>query len=165
MAGSEQASELDQELIASLERFDGMLASEQQTAAQARVEAEAAAEAAAGSSVGSGGFGDDDSGFGDPVGGAQTGEEPAAASRGSESGQGNADESSGEETETTPGSSAGDGSGGGSRVPPDIPDGSDDDIVARQLREAAMNEEDPELREKLWDEYREYKAAAKKKSG
>jgi protein-S-isoprenylcysteine O-methyltransferase Ste14 len=26
-----------------------------------------------------------------------------------------------------------------------------------------MNEEDPELREKLWDEYREYKAAAKKK--
>jgi hypothetical protein len=35
--------------------------------------------------------------------------------------------------------------------------GADDDIVARQLREAAMKEQDPELREKLWDEYRKYK--------
>ena len=33
----------------------------------------------------------------------------------------------------------------------------DDDIVARQLREAAENETDPELREKLWKEYEEYK--------
>ncbi len=33
----------------------------------------------------------------------------------------------------------------------------DDDIVARQLREAAENETDPELREKLWKKYREYK--------
>lgn len=41
--------------------------------------------------------------------------------------------------------------------PADIPDGSDDDVVARQLREAAMREPDPELREKLWDEYRKYK--------
>ena len=33
----------------------------------------------------------------------------------------------------------------------------DDDIVARQLREAAMREPDPEIREALWDEYRKYK--------
>ncbi len=33
----------------------------------------------------------------------------------------------------------------------------DDDIVARQLREAAENETDPELKEKLWKEYDEYK--------
>jgi hypothetical protein len=46
------------------------------------------------------------------------------------------------------------------RVPPDVGDGSDDDVVARQLREAAMKEDDPELREKLWDEYREYKKSA-----
>ncbi len=32
-----------------------------------------------------------------------------------------------------------------------------DDIVARQLREAAENETDPELKEKLWKEYEEYK--------
>jgi len=45
------------------------------------------------------------------------------------------------------------------RVPEDIPDAQDDDIIARQLREAAMNEPDPELREKLWEEYRRYKGA------
>ena len=45
----------------------------------------------------------------------------------------------------------------GRSVPDDIPDARDDDIIARQLREAAMNETDPELREKLWEEYRRYK--------
>lgn len=35
--------------------------------------------------------------------------------------------------------------------------GGDDDIVARQLREAAENETDPELKEKLWKEYEAYK--------
>ena len=33
----------------------------------------------------------------------------------------------------------------------------DDDIVARQLREADENETDPELKKKLWKEYEEYK--------
>lgn len=57
----------------------------------------------------------------------------------------------------------GGGAGGGSRgrgaggAPADVPDGSDDDVVARQIREAAMKETDPELREKLWEEYRRYK--------
>ena len=32
-----------------------------------------------------------------------------------------------------------------------------DDIVARQIREAAMSEKDPELRKKLWTEYEKYK--------
>ena len=45
-------------------------------------------------------------------------------------------------------------------VPPDIPDGRDDDIVARQIREAAMREDDPELRKKLWEEYRRYKQSS-----
>ncbi|MXY55161.1 MAG: hypothetical protein F4029_12575 [Gammaproteobacteria bacterium] len=43
-------------------------------------------------------------------------------------------------------------------LPPDQPDARDDDVVARQLREAAMAETDPELREQLWEEYRRYKA-------
>jgi len=45
----------------------------------------------------------------------------------------------------------------GSGVPDNIPDARDDDIIARQLREAAMQEEDPVLQEKLWEEYRKYK--------
>ena len=39
----------------------------------------------------------------------------------------------------------------------DMPDAKDDDVIARQLREAAENETDPELKEKLWEEYRRYK--------
>ncbi|MEH6592351.1 MAG: hypothetical protein V7746_18950 [Halioglobus sp.] len=60
----------------------------------------------------------------------------------------------------------GSGGGGASEVPQntakypppaDIPSGGDDDVVARQLREAAMRETDPAVREKLWEEYRKYK--------
>lgn len=61
------------------------------------------------------------------------------------------------------------GGGGASRIPQetakyppptDIPSGNDDDVVARQLREAAMRESDPAVREKLWDEYRKYKGVS-----
>ncbi len=45
----------------------------------------------------------------------------------------------------------------GNPIPEDIPDARDDDIIARQLREAAMQEEDPVLKEKLWEEYKRYK--------
>ena len=44
-----------------------------------------------------------------------------------------------------------------SRTPDDIVVDQYEDIVARQLREAALAESDPELRERLWDEYRKYK--------
>jgi hypothetical protein len=46
---------------------------------------------------------------------------------------------------------------GDDTAPTNLPDAKDDDIIARQLREAAMQETDPELKEKLWDEYRRYK--------
>ena len=42
-------------------------------------------------------------------------------------------------------------------IPEDIGEGRGDDIVLRQIREAAMKEPDPVLREKLWDEYRRIK--------
>ena len=46
-------------------------------------------------------------------------------------------------------------------APPDVGDGNDDDVVARQIRKAAETEPDPELRKRLWDEYRKYKHGAK----
>jgi len=46
------------------------------------------------------------------------------------------------------------------KPPADVGAGQDDDIIARQLREAAMKERDPELRAKLWDEYRKYKKSS-----
>lgn len=48
------------------------------------------------------------------------------------------------------------GSGGGPRTGAE-----DDDIVARQLREAAEAETDPVLKEKLWKEYEAYKNAGR----
>ena len=47
--------------------------------------------------------------------------------------------------------------GSGSTRPADLPDPSGDDVVARQLREAAELERDPELKVRLWDEYRRYR--------
>lgn len=41
-------------------------------------------------------------------------------------------------------------------APDDIPNGDNDDVVARQLREAAMREPNPAVRERLWNEYRKY---------
>jgi len=76
------------------------------------------------------------------------------------------DKSAEQETAEASGQSGGEGApdmassgqgGPSGAVPEDIDDGSDDDIVARQLREAAMTETDPVLREKLWEEYRRYK--------
>lgn len=45
----------------------------------------------------------------------------------------------------------------GWKLPPGVGDGSDDDVVARQLREAAQAETDPETRRRLWEEYKKYK--------
>ncbi|MFT6752051.1 MAG: hypothetical protein ACJA2O_002236 [Candidatus Azotimanducaceae bacterium] len=43
-------------------------------------------------------------------------------------------------------------------VPEGMPSAQGDDIVAHQLREAATAETDPQLKEKLWEEYRRYKS-------
>lgn len=42
-------------------------------------------------------------------------------------------------------------------IPEDIGDGQGDNIVLRQIREAAIKERDPVLRDRLWDEYRKIK--------
>lgn len=42
-------------------------------------------------------------------------------------------------------------------IPEDIPAANNDDAIAAQIRLAAENETDPEIREKLWNEYRKYK--------
>ncbi len=54
------------------------------------------------------------------------------------------------------------GAEGSQRHPKNRYDPKDDDIVARQLREAAEKESDPELKEKLWKEYEQYKKNVRK---
>ena len=109
-----------------------------------------------------------DSGGGESGYGDGGGSDSDGADDGAEGGNQNAGDASGNNGEGQDGegqaanrpahSSPGAGAPGSDRdQPADIPDGSDDDIVARQLREAAENETDPELKAKLWDEYRRYK--------
>lgn len=137
----EATNALDGRLRDSSEKFDQKMREELQRLA---------AEAAARENDGSAPAGDGttpSSGSGDgTAGGSDSG-------GGSSSSEAEGEQGSGE----VGGSRAGVSSSG--PVPPDVGDGADDDIVARQLREAAMNEKDPELREKLWDEYRRYKAS------
>jgi hypothetical protein len=127
---AEATATLDSELFDGLGEFDEMLLREQE-----RIRAAAPPTGAA---QGSGSAGEG--------GAAGTSGEPGAASAAGT---------------TTYGEGAGPGSPRAtvsSSAPPGTPDGQDDDVVARQLREAAEKETDPELQKKLWEEYRKYKA-------
>jgi hypothetical protein len=169
MTSEERTAQIDRELDASLGVFDGELRREQGVIAQRRGARDGSggsggeagsteAEQAARNANASGG----EKGEGDQPGKGSGGSNP----KGGESGSGKDGEGNDSTGSGTRGGGGGYGGGarggsGPSTVPADIPDGSDDDIVARQLREAAMQETDPELREKLWQEYRNYKKGAK----
>ena len=47
--------------------------------------------------------------------------------------------------------------GNNGKLPDDIPLDDNDDVLARQIKNAALNEVDPKKQKKLWDEYRRYK--------
>lgn len=141
----EQIAVLDAELFFGLGEFDEMLLREQE-----RVRAEAPVSDAAGGG-GGGGAGAAD---------LDEGAEGSAGPAGSDSADGSLGTVTGAGGDNSHGEGAGRGvqrQGGSQGAPPDIPDGSDDDVVARQLREAAEKETDPELKKKLWEEYRKYK--------
>lgn len=147
MTDAERRAAVNRQIDQSLEALDARLARE-----QVALEAAREAAAAARSSAGGGGGGGGDSGAGG-AGSLPGGAAPAGGAIGSE----------GDENAPPP-PPGGDGSGRASRgnrpdlpTPKDISDGRDDDVVARQLREAAERETDPVLRERLWKEYRDYK--------
>ncbi len=48
------------------------------------------------------------------------------------------------------------------KLPEDIPPADNDDIIAKQIREAALAEPDPQKQAKLWNEYRRYKGISEK---
>ena len=48
------------------------------------------------------------------------------------------------------------------KLPEDIPPANNDDIIARQIRAAALAEPDPQKQAKLWNEYRRYKGISEK---
>jgi hypothetical protein len=172
----EKIAWLDAELSSSLSEFDEKLLREQKelaeksrsTSAGGSGEQAQHGEGASGKAGEGEGEGENAAGGSGGESGKSGGESSAGGARGdgeserqAESGQqsGTAGEGAeGNEQVASAGDASGDGRQAGKiATPPDIPDGKDDDIVARQLREAAENEQDPELRAKLWEEYRKYK--------
>ena len=143
---AEEVTELDQILAESLGAFDEMLLKEQEMVASRQPrQRESGGGGTTGRSSGGGEGRDGKSG--------KAGSE--------ESGQHGAGEQDHGQTATTtaagkPGQADGQTGNVSGRGRNKL--NADDDIVARQLREAAEKETDPELKEKLWDEYRKYKA-------
>jgi hypothetical protein len=144
MTAAERQAVLDGRLNESIAVFDGMILSEREQA-QGAANENGAGGAGGGTAGGTGGSGREGDGSGDnpvviasapPISSSGAGRMPNMG----RSREGDFDNSN---QESFP-------------PPADIPNGNDDDVVARQLREAAMNEPDPELRERLWNEYRTY---------
>ncbi len=161
----DRVTELDRQLSASLTEFDAMLLKEMETietesAAKMRDLAQEAAEAARRLKEKGVELGADESKSSDDA--SQQGEED----RQGEAGEKDASrkEKGSEKTEqgevddaVASKDKAKDQGSGPKRDPGSRYNKEDDDIVARQLREAAEKETDPELKEKLWKEYEDYR--------
>ena len=147
VTGQERVETLDRDLNNSMGVFDGVILSRRQEAI-ARTNETGAGQTAVGNGVGDGSSGDSGSSA------------PPLLTAGNGAGDPNNNQTAGQlpnaQSDNRPGEYKNQGAGN-PNIPADISDGTDDDIVARQLREAAMQEKDPALREKLWDEYRKYK--------
>jgi hypothetical protein len=136
----DRAEQLGEELDKSVGDFDEALGEEQRQVSSVGRDTEGFGDGSAGSG-GSISLGQQEAGAsGSSAGGAGGGAGGAAGS--GESQAGPLDGMSDQEIQA--------------RTPEDIQINEFEDIVARQLREAALAEDDPELRERLWEEYRKY---------
>ena len=153
----EQVAALDAMLMAGLGEYDERLLREQE-----RIKAAAPntnSDTGGGDGSGSEGGGADGEGEGEGENGTEGDAGDQGRNSGGVAGNGQQTGATGGQRQGGPvDSSQGSGDAGNeSDQPADIGDGSDDDVVARQLREAAEQETDPELKAKLWEEYRRYK--------
>lgn len=137
----------------SLGDFDTMIRKERERIARER-DQRSAEQTASGEAAGEG-----EEGGGSETGGAGGGDMKSSTEDQQQAESGEAPTEGGMKSE---GASGGSPSGKALPTPANVPSGDDDDIIARQIREAAEKETDPELREKLWQEYIEYKRNAKK---
>jgi hypothetical protein len=164
---AEKIALLDSELGVSLSEFDEKLLREQEELAEKSRSASTAEsdedQASADGASGQAGEGQDEQTEGEAgghPGGPEAGKpgEPEQQNKAGKQAEAGGEAAEGDDQVASAGGASDAGSHTGKTAPPpDIPDGKDDDIVARQLREAAENEQDPQLREKLWEEYRKYK--------
>ena len=143
MTEAERVAALEEDLDGKLAKFDELMRRAREDAERDR------AELGGESNAGGGGHAGAPDGEG-------AGEAPPQ-NRGGAGGQADTSSGRGHTPDLAGSSGEGEYQYSGGTVPNDIQNEHDDDIVARQLREAATGESDPVLREKLWDEYRKYK--------
>jgi len=161
----ERRAVLDKRLDDTLGAFDAKLRSEQQKLAQERDARQTAVTTVAASGgaddANNGGVHGKDGGTDDSSGSNSPGETGNSANRsGANRGHGESRSARAGDLKSdrsTAGANGNASASGNGAVANEIPDGSDDDIVARRLRKAAEQETDPELKDKLWKEYVEYK--------
>ena len=161
---AEKTASMDKQLFAALADFDELLLKEEEkVSARVPSQREAGSASQNGTSGGaSGETGESGQGSGDQDGSGTTsadaGESSSSSAQSGQTAQGGT--TSGAQSNVGAGSADIDhsayGAPGGKLPPPQ-----DDDIVARQLREAAEKETDPELKKKLWEEYWKYKGVKK----
>ncbi len=147
MTAADRQAALDDRLEASIAVFDGMILNEREQAQGATNENAGAGGSGGGNTGGvggaNGGLGDGDGNSENPIVIASAPTSSSGNGRMPNLGRGQEGDFDNSNQASFP-------------TPADIPSGNDDDVVAQQLREAAMSEADPELRERLWNEYRTY---------
>jgi hypothetical protein len=153
MTPEEQVAALDARLMAGLGEYDERLLRE-----KARIKS-----AAPNTNLDGGGAG---AGMGGEGGAAGNGADTDANGRAADEAAADDGRGTGESGVRIAGAAADNSAGAAERSeasdpPADIADGGDDDVVARQLREAAEKETDSELKAKLWEEYRRYKSGTR----
>jgi len=153
---AEKTAELDGDFLSDLGAFDEMLLKEEDKIA-ARVPSQRESSGQSGGNGGLSGTGEAGAGQIGEAGERGEGSESGAATDGQ---QGQSEPMAGTQSNAGAGNANIDhsayGATGGKLPPPQ-----DDDIVARQLREAAEKEPDPELKKKLFEEYWKYKGVNK----
>jgi len=148
----ERRAALDKRLNDSLGAFDARLRKEQERIARERDARQTAVTTVAAVDGGTKPASDENGEAAENTGDAP---QKAASSRRGASGSRSA-RGGDLKSDKSAGGANGNASGNGA-VAQEVPDGNDDDIVARRLRKAAEQETDPELKDKLWKEYVEYK--------
>lgn len=167
-SGSQRVADLDRALDKSLEGFDGVIMDEQQQARERQQAAGGAAES--GSMAGpsspitmAGAEGEGDSGTSASSGNiAMRGDQPPmpsgrTRSAGKQGSAGASQNTAGAENDGGGAEESGEQTASND-IPDDIAPVDNNDVIGRQIQEAATAERDPMLRDKLWEELRRHQA-------
>lgn len=147
----ERRAALDKQLSDSLGAFDAHVREEQQKTAQERDARQATVSATTTAAAAA------DASPAEATSGSSASPAPVGSHGGAQSARRESRDAHAGDLKSDKSASSNGSAGGNGATATLIPDGNDDDIVARRIRKAAELETDPELKDKLWKEYVEYK--------